>query len=154
MYPLNSEGYVIPCSAVIKIFPSLKDGIQLVAFLSNVERLENEFFILYNLENYVLYGLTENCWTELGVPSYLCYGQTKNNNELNVDLLIPDISNPDQFSRFQHPEGAPCYLDSTQIQQNFLIEDTEEQQPDDGEDALAAHKNAESEEESDDDGDK
>lgn len=37
VYPQNKQGYVVPCTLLIKILPNLDDGIQFVSFLKDLQ---------------------------------------------------------------------------------------------------------------------
>lgn len=37
VYPQNKQGYIVPCTLLIKVLPSLEEGIQFVSFLKDLQ---------------------------------------------------------------------------------------------------------------------
>lgn len=66
-------------------------------------------------------GITSNCYSSFGIVSSLAYGNSSNTNEFTIDAIIPDLSNPDNTEELRGPSGIIVTLDTTQIQQNFLL---------------------------------
>ena len=65
--------------------------------------------------------MTSNCYPTFGIISSLAYGNSSNTNEFNIDDIIPDLLNPDNNEELRSPSGIIVTLDTTQIQQNFLL---------------------------------
>ena len=40
VYPINSQGYIVPCNLFIKVLPQIVNGIQIAAFLSKIDPSE------------------------------------------------------------------------------------------------------------------
>lgn len=38
IFPVNVEGYLVPCAHMIKVIPSLENGISIVAFIKDAEK--------------------------------------------------------------------------------------------------------------------
>ena len=58
-----------------------------------------EYFLLYDADNGLVYGICENLSYSFGIPSYLVYGNKNNSNlgynELTVHSFIPQLMESD-----------------------------------------------------------
>lgn len=56
------------------------------------------------------------------------YGNNTNNVEFTVDTICPELLNPDHYDELKSPAGFRLTLDTTSVQNNFLLdaEDDEE----------------------------
>ena len=63
VYAMNKDGYVIPCTLLIKVVPSLTDGIQTIGFLKEKEteldedHHKEDCYVLYGQQNGIIYGV-------------------------------------------------------------------------------------------------
>jgi len=83
VFPINKQGYMVPCSLMIKVLPNLDDGIRLVGFLKEIEK-DSHFvkelafdtdkpvhYIMYSTETGLINGVTYSCKQDFGIPSRL-----------------------------------------------------------------------------------
>lgn len=130
---------------MIKVLPTLDDGIRLVGFLKESEKDaglakgtdfdtdEKIHYIMYSTDNQAIYGVTYSCKQEFGVPSSLVYGGANANNEFTIEVIFPELLNiPDDELRSS--AGAITILDTSSLQQNYLVDhgDSQESDADDG----------------------
>ena len=40
-FPINKEGYIVPCTLYIQILPTLENGIEIVGFLNDFQTQED-----------------------------------------------------------------------------------------------------------------
>lgn len=143
---LNKNQYLVPCTLMIKVLPNLEEGIQIVGFLKDIENIsgtpgdtkgddagmENTYYMIYRTDNdsFALQGVTENCFTSFGIPAQLMYGNNSNNVEFTVDTICPELLNPDHYEELRSPAGFRLTLDTTTVQQNFLLDEDESDEED------------------------
>lgn len=77
--------------------------------------------MIYNGETGVIQGITNTCYTSFGIVASLVYGNSSNTNEFTIDAIAPDLMNPDNLEELKGPSGLIVALDTSQIQQNFLL---------------------------------
>lgn len=140
VFPINKGGYLVPCSLMIKILPTLDDGIRVVGFLKDLEGenisgkghgLENEdnvHYIMYAGDNLAVCGISQSCHTSFGIPSSFMYGNASN-NELTLDVLMPELTSF-QDEDLKNPNGFTTVFDSTPLQQNYVMKDNDEESDD------------------------
>ena len=51
-------------------------------------------YILYNPINNLVFGITQNCYQNFGIPPSLVYGNSNNINEFTIKSIIPSIVDP------------------------------------------------------------
>ena len=78
---------------MIKIFPDLSRGIQIVAFITPVPTNPGEFVMLLNQKTGQIVGMSESCETHFGIPLSVVYGNRNqnSNNELFIQNFCPSI---------------------------------------------------------------
>jgi PAS domain S-box-containing protein len=104
VYPINNKGYIIPGSLLIKVIPQVKAGIKIIGLLrphelsgnpqsaptnfgigpkDNINNTtgNNFHYILYNITNGTIYGISENCFDNYGIRSDLIYGNNKHSTD-------------------------------------------------------------------------
>ncbi|KAM3130308.1 hypothetical protein pb186bvf_017604 [Paramecium bursaria] len=127
----NKNSYLVPCTLMIKVLPNLDEGIQIVGFLKDIEqgsqymRQEQDVdaevhYIIVNANNWAILGITQSCYTKFGIPSSLVYGNSTNSNEFTLDNIAPELADSKNNEDLQNG-GLVTYIDTTQIQQNFLL---------------------------------
>lgn len=124
------NGYLKIVNLMLKVLPDLSKGIQLIGFIRDYQRgntkMEFEgneecYYMIYNKDTGLLYGVTQNCQRDFGIYCQLVYGNPKNTSEFTIDLVCPDLLDPDKQERLESDIGLECQFDSTSIQQNYLL---------------------------------
>ena len=83
---MNSQGYLLPCSLMIKVLPNLSQGISIVGFLSDeadssaggiitMDQAAKTHYMIYNPVTFVIQGVTYSVFTNMGIPAALVSGQ-------------------------------------------------------------------------------
>ena len=76
------------------MFPNLDEGLQLVGFFRNMDDDNPDVdeskvhYVMYNLNNGQIFGLSENMYTSFGVKSALAYGNSKSRVEFSIENVI------------------------------------------------------------------
>ena len=92
---LHKEGYIVPITLLIKVIPSLVDGIRIVTFIGRFEEdlpapktVKSINYILYRTDTEQIMGVTEGLFLDFGIEPCLIYG-----NPLNKDqkLCLPRV---------------------------------------------------------------
>jgi len=79
---------------------------------------------MYGGDNNSICGISASCDQAFGIPSSLMYGNASN-NELTIDVILPDIFDIEP-KELKNPNGFITTMDSTALQQNYVMEDNEE----------------------------
>ncbi|KRX00126.1 hypothetical protein PPERSA_10625 [Pseudocohnilembus persalinus] len=129
----ESHGYLVPCKLMIKVFPSLQEGVQIVGFLTKkvFKQIEkqgaagsnNQHYLIYNVKTFTVAGITKNCYDNYGIPAGLMYGNGANQNEITIDQIFRDLEKQENQDSLMSPQGLITTLDTTEIPRNFLLED-------------------------------
>mgnify|MGYP000952821047 CR=1 FL=1 len=132
VFPVNKQGYIVPCTLMSKILPSLDEGLRLVGFLKEVDGLtinggqieynseEKIHYIVYGGESGTIMGLTASVFQDFGVPASLVYGNNLSSVDISIDIIIPDIfkqTTEDMMSQ----TGVILTIDTTGLQQNYQL---------------------------------
>ena len=132
VFPQNKNGYLVPCTLMIKVLPNLNEGIQIVGFLKDIDSaasfMKTEYdanerihYMIYNGESGVIQGVTHSCYQSFGIPASLVYGNSSNTNEFTIDAIAPELMNTENFEELKSQAGVLVTLDTSMIQQNFLL---------------------------------
>ncbi|EGR28256.1 PAS domain S-box family protein [Ichthyophthirius multifiliis] len=136
--PVNKDGYLIPCILMIKILPNLDEGLQFVGFFKEINEVycapyirnddnqETIFqYLIYkvdqNLQNQTLIGITQGCYENYGIPISLVNNNSPMSNQFTIDLIFPQIIQPEIIEQMKSQQGAVIQIDTTIIDQIFLI---------------------------------
>lgn len=85
------------------------------------EQDESCHYLLFNPENGIIYGISPSCYKHFGIPSSLIYGNSQYTNEFSIDSIIPELMNKENVDLLRNENGVNLTLDTSVIQQNFLI---------------------------------
>ena len=92
IYAQNKVGFVTPNNLLLKIYPDLTRGIEVVGIITPlVNRLKDTCLMLVNLETGELVGVTESSYNLFGVHPDLCYGNRHNLPAVSILQLIPKL---------------------------------------------------------------
>jgi PAS domain S-box-containing protein len=140
VFPLTKKGYVVPCTLMIKVLPDLTNGVRLVGFLNEVENengftknteFENEekvHYIVYSGDTGAIHGFTNTCKKDFGLISSLIYGAAAT-NDFTMDVIFPDLLNHN-IEDLKNPAGVITTLDTSTLQQDYLLAHTESEKSD------------------------
>lgn len=59
----------------------------------------------------------------MGIPASLVYGNSANTNEFSIDSIAPEICDPKNQDELRSAQGLIVTIDTTFIQQNFLLDE-------------------------------
>ena len=135
VFPVTKAGYIVPCSLMVKILPNLEDGIKIVGFLkdieagttfmrNDVETDEKVHYIMYGGESGEVFGITYSCYQSFGITHSLVSGGNLSNNQFTIEAIIPDLVNQ-TIEDLKSPSGVILTIDTTNLQQNFLLGNAE-----------------------------
>jgi len=88
--------------------------------------------MLFNGETGIIFGITPSCYKNFGIPSSLIYGNSQYTNEFTTDTIIPELMNLENVERLKLDNGLLLTLDTSLLQQNFLIAQGESDRQSDG----------------------
>lgn len=135
VYAMNKKGYIIPCTLLAKILPSLEKGIQIVGFLKRIENTGESHgsthYILYSAEDGILYGVTKSCYDHFGIRSSLTFGKCYNMSELKMEMICPNLMDPANSADLKSSNGLIVDIDTTPIQANHPLENENDESIDD-----------------------
>lgn len=125
VFPINRKGYMVPCTLMIKVLPTLDDGIKMVGFLKDIEKesgfLKGDFdteetvhYIMYGGEGNHIHGVTYSCKQEFGISANLTESSESAANEFTIDSIFPKLSSADEFDMKQST-GIVTEIDTTAI---------------------------------------
>jgi len=80
--------------------------------------------MIYNPTTEVIQGISYSCFKNMGIPASLVSGSSST-AELMMNMICPEIVDPDNQKELSSPNGMIVSIDTTSIQQNFLLEDEE-----------------------------
>ena len=80
--------------------------------------------MIYNPTTEVIQGISYSCFKNMGIPASLVSG-TSSTAELMMNMISPEIVDPNNKKELSSPNGMIVSIDTTSIQQNFLLEDEE-----------------------------
>ena len=135
VFPLDKDGYIVPCSLMIKVLPNLDEGIRLVGFLKDVDKdgtfakgsefetEERVHHIMYSGDTGAIHGITHSCKRSFGIPSSLVSGASAT-NDFTMDIIFPDLASH-SIEDLKNPSGVVTTLDTSSLQQNYLLGDSE-----------------------------
>jgi hypothetical protein len=130
IFPINTGGYIIGCTLYVKILPELTHGIEVVGFLTpfppTPEGEPEKLWMMMNMNDGVIMGITENFYSMLGMPSQFTYGYASTSNQMTLDTICPDIMAMKGHEKLKSPQGNIVTLDTTVVQTNFIVQDDEE----------------------------
>jgi len=134
VFPLDKNGYIMPCTLMAKILPNLSDGLKLVGFLKEldtnvninkeqeVEIEEDEaHYVMYDGNTGIIHGVTYGCRVEYGIHAKLMEGADTGNSEFTIENIFPEISqiNLEDLKTMGH---VITMLNTSSIGQDYVIE--------------------------------
>lgn len=124
IYAMDCDGYMIPCTLLIKVLPSLSEGVQIVGFVKEKENAgeaekSGDNFILYGEDTGMIYGVTRSCVENFSIKSALTHGRCPNMSELTLEMICPEILDPQNQDDYKSNSGVTVNLDTTVILQNY-----------------------------------
>ncbi|KAL4464830.1 hypothetical protein ABPG74_011391 [Tetrahymena malaccensis] len=143
--PTNKDGFLVPSILMIKILPNLEEGLQFVGFFKEKDeiycspyaRTDNNddevlHYLIYkldnNLQNQTIVGITHSVYENFGIPTSLINNNSPMSNQFTIDLIMPQILDPKTQEDIQTEQGAQITLDTTIIEQLFLISQESEEE--------------------------
>lgn len=122
VFAMSKHGYIIPCTLLIKVMPSLGNGIQILSFLiekepidQNKENANKNHYIIYGENTGIVYGVSKSCFDSFNIKSKTCYGQCPNMSELTLERICPGVLDPVNDEDYRSNSGILVTLDTTQI---------------------------------------
>lgn len=133
VYARNKYGYVVCINLLVKIFPDISRGIQIVAFINPIYQDTDVHILLFEGKTGTILGISESCESQLGIPLSITYGNWNHNSndELYIQNLCPLIlEKVREYNRIRDENGGvgqqhEMHFDTTCLQ-NFYIQEQEE----------------------------
>ena len=137
VFPVDCNGYLVPCLLMVIILPTLEEGVQCIGFMKDYEYTHDRFelgidegvkphFIMFG-KGGVIHGITYNIRQEFGVPASLCWGNNNFHTDFTIDVVFPEL-NIDNMDALKSKNGAVVTFDTTKIPTDFVINKTEEEE--------------------------
>jgi len=135
IFPLNKDGYIIPCQVLVYVLPSLREGIRLAAFLQEIDVVNQNddfdegvkgmkktpYYIIFDADTQLLQGVSQNCWKSFGISSRLVEGN-EGIGDVGIEDLFPDFGKLD-LDKLRCEEGVEVVLNTSNLAQyNFISE--------------------------------
>lgn len=98
---------------------------------SQLDREEVVHHMIYREDNQQIQGISESCHEFFGIPAQLIYGNAANSPDFTIDSIAPALVDISNLQELKSPQGLVVQLDTTYIQQNFLIDEEEYEDDDD-----------------------
>lgn len=134
VFPITKNGYIVPCSLMVKVLPNLDEGLKVVGFLKDIEPTicfdqssidpneERVHYIIYGEDDRKIYGITQTCYQSFGIPASLVSRNNQaSSNELTIETIIPEILTHN-IEELKSLSGAILNIDTTNLPQNFLMD--------------------------------
>lgn len=87
------------------------------------------FFTVDILQLSSLTGVTQSVYEAYGIPTSLLNNNTPMSNQFTIDLICPQLIDPKYIEEMQTEAGAIITIDTTIIEQLFLISLESEESP-------------------------
>jgi len=98
IFAMNKRGFLVPCKLLIKVYPCLANGIEIVGVFSRTPgSVINENTILIDGNTGTLLGVTENCYLEFGIHPKVCYSYSHNGSPYSILKLFPKIKSLEEI---------------------------------------------------------
>ena len=121
----HSEGYIVPCSKLVRIVPNLENGVQFLGFLSVAKNLadlgmdeqvwkDNKFIGLILDKRWDILGFNENVRRMVSENRRVAVNFKKyleNEQKINLHRLYPDLLNSKE--QLEYGEGLNTIIDLT-----------------------------------------
>lgn len=145
VFPLDKKGFISPYNALLRIMPSLDEGLQLILFLkkailkedkvaetgskSNLlnairltKNVRNEFIVFG--QDGTLYSLSKQVNINYGISNYFCYGMTSSSDQvINLQQICPEFEKADFFTRLIEDERVNITLDTSSLKKKIVEHD-------------------------------
>ena len=93
VYAKTRLGFVIQCNLLVKVYPSLSEGIEIVGVFSKSNSYStNKNVLLADSVTGEIYGITLSCYENFGIHPAVCYGNELNTAKVNLLQLFPLIT--------------------------------------------------------------
>lgn len=93
VYAKTRLGFVIQCNLLVKVYPSLSEGIEIVGVFSKSNSYStNKNVLLADSVTGEIYGLTLSSYENFGIHPAICYGNELNTAKVNLLQLFPLIT--------------------------------------------------------------
>jgi PAS domain S-box-containing protein len=134
VFPLDRNGYIVPCTLMAKILPNLSDGLKLVGFLQEIDKSSNmnkdqeveteeeeAHYVMYDGNTGIIHGVTSGCRSEYGIHAKLMEGADTGNSEFTIENIFPEISqiNLEDLKTMGH---VITMLNTSSIGQDYVVE--------------------------------
>jgi len=134
VFPLDKNGYIVPCTLMAKILPNLSDGLKLVGFLQEIDgdtnnnkeqdgetEEEEAHYVMYDGNTGIIHGVTYGCRLEFGIHAKLMEGADTGNSEFTIENIFPEISqiNLEDLKTMGH---VITMINTSSIGQDYVIE--------------------------------
>ncbi|CAD8137448.1 unnamed protein product [Paramecium pentaurelia] len=112
VFALNKNGFLVPCSLMIRVLPNLKNGLQIVGFLKKSDNTDKFFYLMFDELSHSILGFNESVYDKFGVPAGVANGQ--------LDLPIIDIA-PELIELCKKQGAFNFTIDTTGLSNNYQI---------------------------------
>lgn len=144
VFPINKKGYMVPSTLMVKVLPTLSEGIRMVGFLKDIEKDsgfnkadfdtdEKVHYIMYGGELSHIHGVTHSCKIDFGISSNLVSGSESAANEFTIDSIFPSLLTYSD-EELKLSSGVITSIDTSAIPQNFVGNANESDESEAGED--------------------
>ncbi|CAD8045670.1 unnamed protein product [Paramecium sonneborni] len=112
VFALNKNGFLVPCSLMIRVLPNLKSGLQIVGFLKKSDNTDKFFYLMFDELSHSILGFSESVYDKFGIPVGVANGQ--------LDLPIIDVA-PELLELCKKQGAFNFTIDTTGLSSNYQI---------------------------------
>jgi PAS domain S-box-containing protein len=131
VFPVKKDGYIVPCSLMIKVLPSLSEGLKIVGFLTELENITGNIpedvdksklcFIMYDGHTGSVQGVTHSCKKYFGISSNLVRTSSYGTNDFTIDAVFPELLQLN-LDDLKGAGGVVTTINTSTLKENFMIE--------------------------------
>ena len=131
VFPVTKQGYLIPCTLMIKVLPSLKEGLKIVGFLTELERDAGNLpddvdknklhYLMYDGHTGSIQGVTINCKKNFGISGSLIRTSSMGTNDFTIDAIFPEILQCN-IDDLKSSSGVMTMINTSTLKENYMIE--------------------------------
>jgi len=131
VFPVTKWGYIVPCSLMIKVLPSLSEGLKTVGFLTELENISGSLpedadkrklcYIMYDGHTGAVQGVTNSCKKYFGISSNLVRTSSYGTNDFTIDAVFPELLQLN-LDDLKAPGGVVTSINTSTLKENFMIE--------------------------------
>ena len=120
IYPLKSDGSILPMSGLLRIMPNLSQGVQMVVFMKpSLNQYWQEHHLMIVDSKGRLVGVGASMDTSFGISTSCCYGRNSNFEPVILNSLLQEGSHI-QLENMNEGDSVEVTIDTTRLRNRFF----------------------------------